>query len=217
MADDAGQEYAVPRYRDAGKALYEQRRDTAATWIEIADAQGWRPDLRQPEPRAKAAQQAARRYAEANGLPWPLPDRAASKRKAKSMARRDERGLAQVREMVEEERRVLALADELPKDRTITEPEVERFLVELCRIGMKLSHIAKRTNCSHGYVTDVVRRRAPELMELIKPGAPRGKKRPQAAPLLDIQELRIIWRREEFLRQIDRTDAPMFGAWLSGE
>ena len=107
---DAARSSASP-----GRAFYERRRDTGAKWSEVA---GPAPDRRSdldPAKRASAAMSAARRYAKANGLPWPLPGRPPGKR-AERMARRDEQGMAEVREMVERERRVLALLDELPKE-----------------------------------------------------------------------------------------------------
>lgn len=194
-----------------GKRAYERRRDSGATWQEIAEdaAHGRRPDL-PPAQRGREARRVAWRYAEAHGLPWPLPDRAAAER----IARRDEEGMAEVREMVERERRVLALRDALPNDRTISRDEAERFLVELYRIGMRFGHIAERTNCSWDYVESVVRRRAPML---IRPRAGRGKKAPRRSPLLDLRELRKAWRAEELRRQRDRQDARMLAAYLAGE
>jgi len=192
-----------------GKRLYELRRDGAATWTEIADALGWRPDLPRPARRLRAAA-SARRYAEAHGLPWPLPDRARSER----LAVRAEKWAAAARETEETENRVRALFDELPKDRTITEPEAERFLVELYRVGLSFGRIAARTNCSVGYVEKVVRRRAPEL---IRPRAPRGKRAPPAAPLLDLREARKSWRAEGYRRRRAEQDARMAAAYLAGE
>ncbi len=192
----------------AGKRLYELRRDGAATWAEIADALDWRPDLPRPARRVRAAA-AARRYARARGLPWPLPDRA----KAERLARRAEKRAAGIGEVVEEESRIQALLDELPKDRTITEPEAARFLVELYRLGLPFSRIAARTNCSAGYVEKVVRRDAPEL---IRSGATRGKKARPAALLIDLREARKVWRWEGYRRSRDRQDARMFAAWLAG-
>ena len=188
-----------------GKRFYERRRDSEATWREIADAAppDWRPDLF-PGSRARAASVGARRYAEAHGLPWPLPDRAAAER----IARRDEEGMAEVRETVERERRVLALLDTLPRDRTISRDEAERFLVELYRTGMTFHHIAERTKCSWKYAKAVVRRRAPELM---RSRSPRKKRTHRFAPLLDFSELRKAWRAERFL------DARMLAAYLAGE
>ena len=169
-----------------GRHFYERRRDSGATWREIAaDA----PDSRSDP--AKAAHKAARRYARANGLPWPLPNLARSER----IARRDEEGMAEVRQMVEREGRVRVLRDALPKDRAITKAEVERFLVELYRTGMKFSHIAQRTNCSHWYVKSVVQRLAPELL---RPREGRGKKKPPLGLLLDIPKLRNTWRFEHY-------------------
>ena len=86
------------------RASTRLRRDGAATWAEIANALGWRPDLPQPARRAQAAA-TARRYAEAHGLPWPLPDRA----KAERLARRAEKAAAEIGEVVEEESRIQAL------------------------------------------------------------------------------------------------------------
>ena len=169
-----------------GKHFYERRRDSGATWREIADDA---PDSR-PDP-AKAAQKAARRYAKANGLPWPLPNLVRSER----MARRDEEGMAEVRQMVEHEGRVRALRDALPEDGAITEAEVERFLVELYRTGMRFMHIAQRTNCSDTYVKSVVQRLAPELL---RPREGRGKKKPPLGLLLDIPKLRNTWRFEHY-------------------
>ena len=194
-----------------GKHFYERRRDTGATWREIVDAAApdSRPGLR-PAKRTDEARRLARRYAKVHGLPWPLPDRATSER----MARRDEEGMAEIREMVERERRVLALLDELPKDRTISRDEADRFLVELYRAGMKYSHIAKRTNCSVAYVAKVVRRRAPELA---RPREPRGKKAPPLGPLLDLRELRKAWNVERRMRGRDQQDARMLAAYLAGD
>ena len=104
--------------------------------------------------------------------------------------------MAEVRQMIEHEGRVCALRDALPKDRTITEAEVERFLVELYRTGMKFRHIAQRTNCSDTYVRSVVRRLAPELL---RPHEGRGKKKPPLGLLLDIPKLRKAWRVEQLL------------------
>ena len=218
---EAAQSSASP-----GKAFYERRRDTGAKWREIADAAPDRGSDLEPAKRAKAAMGAARRYARANGLPWPLPGRppppppphpcawtecgkpvmgrsrsavycsrqcAVAARRAERMARRDEEGMAEVREMVEHERKVLALLDELPKDRTISRDEADRFLVELYRTGMRFSHIAKRTNCSVAYAVAVVRRQAPELVRPREPRG-RGKKKPPLGPLLDFRELRKVWR-----------------------
>ena len=187
-----------------GKHFYERRRDSGATWREIA---GDAPDSRSDP--AKAAQKAARRYARANGLPWPLPNLARSER----MARRDEEGMAEVRQMVEHEGRVRALRDALPKDRAITKAEVERFLVELYRTGMKFSHIAQRTNCSHRYVKSVVQRLAPELL---RPREGRGKKKPPLGLLLDIPKLRNSWRFEHYRSLSDPQGARMFMAWAAG-
>lgn len=78
------------------------------------------------------------------------------------MARRVEKRAAAVQEIEDAESRIRALLDELPKDGTITEPEAERFLVELYRVGLSFGRIAARTNCSESYVEKVVRRRAPE-------------------------------------------------------
>ncbi len=209
-----------------GKGFYEQRRCGGATWQEIADAAppDWRPQL-SPAKRAGEARRVAQRYAGAHGLPWPLPNLAASERaerqaerearraerearRAEREARRDERGMAEVREMVEHERRVLALRDALPKDRTISKEEAERFLVELYRTGMKYIHIGKRTNCSAVYVAEVVRRRAPEL---VRTGERTGKKKPPLGPLLDIGELRKAWRVERYRRLIvSGSRAPYF-------
>lgn len=193
----------------AGKRLYELRRDGAATWTEIADAHGWRPDLPQPARRIQAAA-SARRYAKRHGLPWPLPDRGRSERletRAKTRA-------AETRKAVEEESRIQALLDALPKDRTITEPEAERFLVELYRIGLTFGRIAARTNCSADYVEKVVRRRAPEL---IRVGATRGKKAGRAAPLLDLRAARQVWRLEGYRVRRAEQDARMAAAYLAGE
>lgn len=195
----------------AGKHFYERRRDGGASWREIAEAgvPDWCLDRPQPGRRVEAARIAAQRYAKARGLPWPLPNLATSER----IARRDEERAAEIREIVDHERRVLALLDELPKDRTITKPEAERFLVELYRTGMRFTHIAERTNCSAHYVERAVRRLAPDL---IRPRAGRGKKMPPRSPLLDLRELRNVWRAEELRRQRDRQDARMLGAWHSG-
>ena len=203
------------------KAFYERRRDTGAKWSEVAGldrrsalepanpakaaslaaghyakANGlpWPlpgrppPPPPPPEPCARA------------GCGKPVVGRSAvycsrqcavAARRAEHMARRDEEGMAEIREMVERERRVLALLDELPKDRTISRDEAERFLVELYRTGMRFSHIAKRTNCFTSYVKEVVRRRAPELA---RSREPRGKKKPPLGLLLDFRELRKAWR-----------------------
>ena len=193
-----------------GRRFYERRCDSGATWREIAAAApDWLPHL-QPAERGRAASHAALRYAKAHGLPWPLPDRAKSER----LARRDEEGMAEVREIVEQEKRVLALLDELPNDRPITKLEAERFLVELYRTGMRFTQIAERTNCSANYVERVVRRRAPEL---IRPRAGRGKKAPPRSPLLDLRELRKTWRAEENRHQRGRQDARMLAAYLAGD
>ena len=192
-----------------GKRLYELRRDGAATWTEIADALGWRPDLPRPARRAQAGA-SARRYAEAHGLPWPLPDRAKSER----LARRAGKRAAAAREIEEAESRVRALFDELPKDGTITEPEAERLLVELHRVGLSFGRIAARTNCSESYVEKVVRRRAPEL---IRPRASRGKAAPSAPQLLDLREARKRWRAEGYRRRRAEQDARMLAAYLAGE
>ena len=196
---------AVAARSSASRAFYyERRRDTGATWREIADAAPDRRSDREPAKRARTAYIAARNYAKANGLPWPLAGRATAAR----IARRDEEGMAEVREMVERERRVLALLDELPKDRTISRDEADRFLVELYRTGMKYSHIAKRTNCSASYVEEVVRRRAPEMA---RPREPRGKKKPPLGPLLDFRELRKVWRTEEYLGHLPTRRHPRPG------
>lgn len=189
------------------KHFYERRRESGATWREIADAAA--PDL--APRRGGAARRAAQRYARALGLPWPLPNLATLER----MARRDEKGMAEVREIVEHERRVLALRDALPKDRAISRDEAERFLVALYRIGMSFSHIAERTNCSVGCVARVLRRRAPEL---IRPREGRGKKAPSSlSPLLDIRALRKTWRDKEHRHRKVRQDARMLAAYLAGD
>ena len=161
-----------------GREFYERRRDTGLTWREIAAAApaGARP-------RPQTVRRAAQRYAEASGLPWPLP--------SERIARRDEKGEAEIRAIVERERRILALRDALPKDRTITKGEAERFLVDLYKTGMKFGDIAERTNCSRDYVVSAVRRLAPEA---IRARAPRGKKTPLGEPLLDLRKLRLTWR-----------------------
>ena len=194
-----------------GKQFYERRRDTGATWREIADAAapGRRSDL-QPERRADEAYRFARRYAMAHGLPWPLPGIAAMER----AARRDEEGMAEVRETIEHERRIRMLLDALPKDRTISRDEAEGFLVELYRTGMRFSQIAQRTNCSWKYAEAVVRRRAPEL---VRSGTPRRKRTRHVGPLLDLRALRAAWRVEEQRRGRDRQDARMLAAYLAGE
>lgn len=208
-----------------GKLFYERRREAAATWREIAEdaTSGWRPHISAAR-RAGEARLAALRHARAHGLPWPLPNRAALERatrraeraakRAERAARRDEKGLAEVHEIVERERRVLALRDALPKDRTISKDEAERFLVELYRTGMSFSHIAERTNCSWSYAKAVVRRLAPEL---IRPQAPRGKKVRHVGPLLDLRALREAWRAEEHRRLRDEQDARMLAAYLAGD
>ena len=192
-----------------GKRLYELRRDGAATWTEIADSLGWRPDLPRPARRVRAAA-GARRYAEAHGLPWPLPDRARSEH----LASRAEKRAAAAQEIEEAESRIRALLDELPKDRTITEPEAERFLVALYGTGRGFTWIAARTNCSASYVEKVVRRRAPEL---IRPREHRGRRAPPAAPLLDLREVRKNWRAEGYRRRRVAQDARMLAAYLAGE
>ena len=192
-----------------GKRLCELRRNGAATWTEIAEALGWRPDLPHPA-RANQAAATARRYARRHGLPWPLPDRARSER----LEKRAETRAAETQVAVDAESRIRALFDALPKDRTITEPEAEQFLVELYRLGLPFSRIAARTNCSAGYVEKVVRRRAPEL---IRPPAPRGKKAPPAALLLDLREARKSWRAEGYRRRRTEQDARMAAADLAGE
>lgn len=168
---------AAARHPD-GREFYERRRDTGLTWREIAAAApgGARP-------RHEAVRRAARRYAEDHGLPWPLP--------SERIARRDDKGEAEVRAIVEHEKRILALRDALPKDRAITKGEAERFLVDLYKTGMRFGHIAERTNCSRDYVVSVVRRLAPEA---IRARAPRGEKAPHGGPLLDLRELRLTWR-----------------------
>lgn len=200
---------AARRSDPGGKGLYEARRRRAATWTEIAGDLDWRPDLPRLV-RGRRAAALARRYARRHGLPWPLPDRAGLKRSEGL----DEARAGETREAVEEERRIRALLDELPGDRTVTEPEAERFLVELYRTGMGFARIAARTNCSVPYVEKVVRRRAPEL---IRAGATRGKKTPPGSLLLDLRVARAAWRAEGYRVRRAEQDARMRAAYLAGE
>lgn len=200
---------AARRSDPVGKRFYEARRGRAVSWTEIAETLDWRPDL----PRAVRGRRAAalaRRYAGRHGLPWPLPDRARLKR---SEGRAEARA-GETREVVEEERRIRALLDELPGDRTVTEAEAERFLVELYRVGMGFARIAARTNCSVTYVKKVVRRRAPEL---IHAGATRGKKAPPGPLLLDLRVAREAWRAEGYRVRRAEQDARMRASYLAGE
>lgn len=94
-----------------GKGFYERRRYGGATWREIADTAppDGCPDLPPSPQRPQAALCAARRYARAHGLLWPLRnlptagERAARRdseraaRRSERAARRDEKGMAEVR------------------------------------------------------------------------------------------------------------------------
>ena len=206
----SGRCVAAARHRNpAGKRLYEARRELAATWSEIAVALDWRPDLPR-RARGHGAAAMARRYAGRHGLPWPLPDLARSER----LARQAETRAAAARDTEETESRVRALLDALPRDRIVTEPEAEQFLVELYRVGLPFARIAARTNCSGTYVEKVVRRRAPEL---IRPGATRGKKVPLGPLLLDLREARSHWRTEGFWERRAAQDSRMREAYEAGK
>ena len=194
MVEDTSQEYAVPRYRDPERAarIVEARR-RGETYKEISAREGVSPQrIQQIYRKAVLTVRHPPKPCARPGCGKPVPRRTSIHCSQKcAVAARDEEGMAEVQEMVEHERRVLALLDQLPKDRTISRDEAERFLVELYRTGMKYSHIAKRTNCYTSYVEDVVRRRAPELA---RPREGRGKKKPPLGPLLDFRELRNAWR-----------------------
>ena len=158
-----------------GKRLCELRRNGAATWTEIAEALGWRPDLPHPA-RANRAAATARRYARRHGLPWPLPDRARSERLEKR-AETGESGSGDPnrRGRREPNPRAFGRAAEGQDDNGARGGDGQ-FLAELYRLGLPFGRIAARTNCSAAfriYVEKVVRRRAPEL---IRPPAPRGEK-----------------------------------------
>ena len=208
MTDDAGQEYGVPLYRDTKRAarIVEARR-CGDLYADIAAREGLtRQRIHQICRDAGVTGRIAR-----SRLPRPCARTECGKllrdpsavycsndcAKSERAARRGERGMAEVREMVEHERRVLALHDALPKDRMISRDEAEQFLVELYRTGMSLGHIGKRTNCSYEYVKNVVRCPAPELL---RPRERPTRKKPALGPLLDIGELRNTWRVERYRR-----------------
>ena len=189
--------------KTAGKRLYEYRRDTGVSWLDVARALRWRPDL-PPEKRRRQALQRARGHAMTHDLPWPLR-RAGTGR----LARR----AAATREAVETEKRVREILDGLPSDGSISEAEAERVLTELYRAGLGSIEIAARMGCSSAYVLTVVRRRAPELLSRKRV---RGKKRPTVEQACDLREARKAWRVEGYRRRRNEEDARMLAQWLAG-
>lgn len=187
----------------AGKRLYERRRNTGASWLDVARALHWRPEL-PPEKRRRQAMCGARGHARTHNLPWPLP-RTATDRLA--------RVAAATRQAVETERRVRKILDGLPADRPISEDEAERVLTELYRAGLGSIEIAARMGCSSAYVLKVVRRRAPELLSRNRV---RGKKARTVEQAYDLREARKTWRAEGYRRRRNQHDAGMFAAWLAG-
>ena len=187
----------------AGKRLYEYRRDTGAIWLDVAQALRRRPEL-PPEKRGRQAMHGARGHARTHDLPWPLRCTETG-----PLARR----AAATREVVETERRVLEILDGLPSDGPISEADAERVLTELYRAGLGSIEIAARMGCSPAYLLNVVRRRAPQLLNRNRV---RGEKRPTVERAYDLREARKTWRAEGYRRRRNREDARFFAAWFAG-
>lgn len=115
--------------------------------------------------------------------------------------------------MVDRDSRIRAILAELPRDRTITKAEAERFLVELYRVERNSERVAARMGCSGKHVLRVVRRIEPGL---IWRGRRAGKPAPLPEQVYDLRKARDRWRVEGYRIRRAEQDMRMLKAYEAG-